>query len=98
MKELYRTTGIQRILATKSALEADNLAVETLLRLHDQNGIFASLLGTPSDLEALYVGHCITEGFGRAEHDDILIKSTPKSGYDIISEATVLTKNDSHDP
>ena len=98
MKELYRATGIQRILATKSALEADDLAVETLLRLHDQNGIFASLLGTPSDLEALYVGHCITEGFGPAEHDDILIKSTPESGYDVISETTVLTKNDSHDP
>lgn len=90
MKHLYRSTGIQRILPSKNVLEADDLAIETIVRLHDQKGTFASLLATPSDLKALYVGHCLAEGYGRVEYDDIVIASTEESGYDVSSQATVL--------
>ena len=98
MKELYRATGIQRILPTNSILEADDLAIETMLRLHDQNGTFASLLGTPSDLKALYVGHCITEGYGRAEYNDIVIDLTREGGYEITSKTTVLKGTNQQNP
>ena len=95
MKDLYRSTGIQRVMNAHSALEADDLAIETLLRLNDKHGTFVSLLGTPSDLEALYVGHCITESYGRVEFNDITVDFTSIGGYDITSQTTVLKQTTS---
>ena len=63
MKDLYRPTGVQRLSQTGRTVEADHLAKETLLRLNDANGTFVTLLGTPSHLEALFIGHCVCEGY-----------------------------------
>ena len=93
MKDLYRPTGIQRLSETGRSVEADHLAKETLLRLNDADGTFVSLLGTPSHLDALFIGHCFCEGYTIEGHPSLSIDSTLAGGYDITSNQTVRMPN-----
>ena len=83
MKDLYRPTGIQRLSLSGRTVEADHLAKETLLRLNDANGTFVTLLGTPSHLQALFIGHCLCEGYAIVGTPTLSVKSTLAGGYDI---------------
>lgn len=97
MKDLYRPTGVQRLTQTGRTVEADHLAKETLLRLNDANGTFVTLLGTPSHLEALFIGHCVCEGYTIEENPVVSIESTLAGGYDITSDQTVFMANQNPD-
>lgn len=89
MKDLYRPTGIQRLSQSGRSVEADHLAKETLLRLNDANGTFVTLLGTPSHLDALFIGHCLCEGYTIEGTPSLSIKSTLAGGYDITYDQAI---------
>ncbi len=93
MKDLYRPTGIQRLSQSGRSVEADHLAKETLLRLNDANGTFVTLLGTPSHLDALFIGHCRCEGYAIEGTQTLSIKSTLAGGYDITYDQAIRMPN-----
>jgi FdhD protein len=93
LKDLYRPTGIQRLTENGRSVEADHLAKETLLRLNDANGTFVSLLGTPSHLDALFIGHCLCEGYTIEDNPILSIESTLAGGYDITSDRPIRMPN-----
>ena len=97
MKDLYRPTGIQRLSQSARTVEADHLATETLLRLNDANGTFVTLLGTPSHLDALFIGHCLCEGYAIEGTPTFSVKSTLAGGYDITYDLEVRMPNLEHD-
>ena len=94
MNDLFRPTGIQRMSLEGNALEADHLAKETLLHLQDNAGTFVSLLGTPSDLEPLFFGHCINEGIGVPEAVALTITSTLEGGYYVQSKEHLVERSE----
>ena len=93
MKDLYRPTGIQRLSRSGRTVEADHLAKETLLRLNDINGTIVTLLGTPSHLDALFIGHCLCEGYAIEGIPSLSIKSTLAGGYDITYDQVIHASN-----
>ena len=62
--ERSRRIGIHRYSAGRSQLAEDQLASETLIHLHSDKNKIASLLGTPTDLKELFLGHACSEGYG----------------------------------
>ena len=92
MTELFRSTGIHKVTKEKSVLGADELAVETLLQLRDANGTFVQLLGTPTDLKALFVGHCIAEGLSMHPPLSLSIEHSAEEGYVIESLEACVTR------
>lgn len=62
--ERSRRIGIHRYSAGSSHLAEDHLASETLIHLHSDEKKIASLLGTPTDLKELFLGHACSEGYG----------------------------------
>lgn len=85
MSGLYTKVGIQRMGEGGTALDSDSLALESLVKLSDPQGVFVSLLATPDDMKALFVGHCITEGYGYVDHESISITSSIDIGFEIVS-------------
>ena len=94
MTDLFRPTGIQRMTSEGNALEADHLAKETLLHLQDHTGTFVSLLGTPSDLQPLFFGHCISEGIRVPKTDALTITTTLEGGYYIQSKEHLVERSE----
>lgn len=64
MSDLFKKIGVHTVAQEGNTLTTDNLAMETVVKLSDQEGVFTTLLATPTDLPELLIGHCITEGYG----------------------------------
>ena len=62
--EHSRRIGIHRYIDGRSKVDSDLLACETLIHLYSDSKKIASLLGTPCDLSALFIGHALAEGYG----------------------------------
>ena len=56
--------GVNRVSNGSSFIDKDVLAFESLLQIHVNDERITSLLGTPLQLEQLYVGHLFSEGYG----------------------------------
>jgi FdhD protein len=87
MKDLFRSTGIHHMTRTGPSIETDDLAIETILTLSDASGQIVSLLGTPSDLVALFVGHCACEGLFVPEPTAITVHMDEQRGYRVHSDS-----------
>ena len=85
MSGLYTKVGIQRMVPDSTSLDSDFLALESLVKLRDPQGIFVSLLATPENMKALFVGHCIAEGYGHVNEETISITSSIDIGFEIES-------------
>ena len=96
MSGLYTKVGIQRMGSDSASLGTDFLALESLVKLKDPQGVFVSLLATPEHMEALFVGHCIAEGYGHVDHKSITITSSIDIGFEI--ESTQLLPHRSKIP
>lgn len=83
MSGLYRKIGIHAIDEQGQHLDSDHLALETVIRLSDQDGVFTTLLATPSQLEELFIGHCITEGYGNEVKPDVDVSYSEEDGYTV---------------
>tara|TARA_Y100000766_G_scaffold206083_1_gene177881 strand:- start:8757 stop:9545 length:789 start_codon:yes stop_codon:yes gene_type:complete len=59
-----RRIGVHRFFEGISTVDTDLLACETLLHLYSNSIKIASLLGTPTDLNELFIGHALAEGYG----------------------------------
>ncbi len=81
MTELSLPFGIQRLTTTEASIQTDDLAHEALIRLQDSNGTFVSLLGTPENLPFLYIGHCVTEGYGEMNRITLTTTTSKEHGY-----------------
>ena len=55
--------GVNRVSNGSSFIDKDVLAFESLLQIHVNDERITSLLGTPLQLEQLYVGHLFSEGY-----------------------------------
>jgi FdhD protein len=62
--ERSRRIGIHRYSDGRSHIAEDQLASETLIHLYSGEHKIASLLGTPTDLSELFLGHAYSEGYG----------------------------------
>jgi formate dehydrogenase accessory protein FdhD len=62
--ERSRRIGIHRYSDGRSHIAEDQLASETLIHLYSGVNKIASLLGTPTDLPELFLGHAYSEGYG----------------------------------
>jgi len=70
--ERSRRIGIHRYSAGRSTLAEDRLASETLIHLYSNGAKISSLLGTPTDLSELFLGHTYSEGYGRYTGSNIV--------------------------
>ena len=59
----YRKVPVQRYESGKVSITSDNLAVETVIRLVCNDIKIATLLGSPSDINHLLIGHLLCEGY-----------------------------------
>ncbi len=66
-----RRVGVHRYSEGKTAVDSDSLASETLIHLYSNSDKIASLLGTPTDLDALFIGHALAEGYGEYSNAEI---------------------------
>lgn len=82
--ERSRRIGIHRYSAGGTHLAEDQLASETLIHLLSAENKIASLLGTPTDLEDLFLGHAYSEGYGCFPDAEIISEQT-KSGSVLVS-------------
>jgi len=81
LTDLSLPFGIQRLTTAKVLIQSDDLAHEALIRLQDANGTFVSLLGTPENLPFLYIGHCVTEGYGDMNRIVLTTTKSKEHGY-----------------
>ncbi|RJU97727.1 MAG: hypothetical protein DWC04_05375 [Candidatus Poseidoniales archaeon] len=63
MNDLFKQIGVHTMTHDGYALTSDHLATETVVKLSDQDGVFTTLLATPTQLPELLIGHCTTEGY-----------------------------------
>ena len=59
-----RRVGVHRYSDGATTVDSDLLASETLIHLYSDSKKIASLLGTPFDLNELFIGHALAEGYG----------------------------------
>lgn len=86
-----RTIGIHRYSNGERSIDSDELAIECLIRLHSCGSLVSSLLGTPSSLDALLVGHSFCEGLGRVGNERIDIMQTDSGSYEVSTLAVLST-------
>ncbi len=82
--------GVHRYLEGHSTVDSDLLARETVIHLYSDSNKVASLLGTPFDLTALYIGHALAEGYGSYPNSQITQEKTD-SGSVILHIDQTLT-------
>ena len=59
----HRKVPVQRYEKGEIAITSDNLAIETVIRLVCNDINIATLLGSPSDINHLLIGHLLCEGY-----------------------------------
>ena len=74
--EHSRRMGVHRYLEGQSTVDSDLLARETVIHLYSDSKKIASLLGTPCDLSALFIGHALAEGYGLYPNSKITQETT----------------------
>ena len=68
-----RRVGIHRLIDGKLRIQEDALAVECLIELTSQSKPISRLLGTPTNLRELFVGHAYSEGYGDIRHSEVKV-------------------------
>ena len=92
--ERSRRVGIHRYSNGIPAVDSDSLASETLLHLYSDGVKIASLLGTPTDLAELFIGHALAEGYGLHKDGKVSIERSD-SGSLLLDLDKTLTPNPS---
>ena len=82
MSDLFKQIGVHTVTQDGNTLTTDNLALETVVKLSDQEGVFTTLLATPTDLPELLIGHSITEGYGLPPKSKIEV-TVSEEGYNV---------------
>lgn len=81
--ERSRRIGIHRYREGRSHIAEDHLASETLIHLYSGEDKIASLLGTPTDLTELFLGHACAEGYGLFADAEIESKQSASGSVDV---------------
>ena len=74
-----RRVGIHRLTDGKLRIQEDALAVECLIHLISLSKPISRLLGTPTNLRELFVGHAFSEGYGDIRLSEVTVQ-THQSG------------------
>jgi FdhD protein len=82
MSDLFQQIGVHTVTKDGNTLASDHLAMETVVKLSDQEGVFTTLLATPTDLPELLIGHSITEGYGLPPEAKIIVTAS-EGGYSV---------------
>lgn len=91
--EHSRRVGVHRYNDGKITVDSDSLACETLIHLYSNSEKIASLLGTPCDLNELFIGHALAEGYGLFS-DAIISHDVSDSGsINLYMSETLSPKN-----
>lgn len=72
-----RRVGIHRLTDGKLRIQEDALAVECLIHLISQSKPISRLLGTPTNLRELFVGHAFSEGYGDIRLSEVTVQTHP---------------------
>ncbi|RJU80658.1 MAG: hypothetical protein DWC09_05605 [Candidatus Poseidoniales archaeon] len=91
-----RSVGVHRLTDGKLLIQEDALAVECLIQLISDSVGISKLLGTPTKLRELIVGHAFTEGYGDIRTSNISVDSTD-SGVYIVRTDSVIHQRTSHE-
>ena len=82
MSDLFQQIGVHTVTQDGNTLTSDHLAMETVVKLSDQEGVFSTLLATPTNLPELLIGHSITEGYGLPPKAKIEV-TVSEEGYSV---------------
>jgi len=91
--EHSRRVAVHRYSHGESTVDSDSLACETLLHLYSNSAKVASLLGTPCDLSALFVGHALAEGYGSFPEATISHETTESGSINLHIDQTLTPKS-----
>ena len=81
--ERSRRIGIHRYSEGRTHIAEDHLASETLIHLYSGEHKIASLLGTPTDLTELFLGHACSEGYGVLADAEIVTEQSASGSIDV---------------
>lgn len=84
-----RRVGVHRLIDGKLVIQEDTLAVECLIQLTSHSVAISKLLGTPTNLRELYVGHAFAEGYGDIRSSDIVVESTDTGSFHVRTNAVI---------
>lgn len=87
--DLSKKIGIHRYSNGRRTIGSDALASECLIRLYSGTELISSLLGTPTALEALLVGHAVSEGLGSVAAGNIHIHRTDSGSYEVTTSLNI---------
>jgi FdhD protein len=87
-----RRTGVHRLSDGKLTIQEDALAVECLIQLSSDSDIISKLLGTPTDLRELFVGHAFAEGYGDIRASNILVETTDTGSFRARTDASITQR------
>ena len=87
--EHSRRIGVHRYIDGLSKVDSDLLACETLIHLYSDSKKIASLLGTPCDLSALFIGHALAEGYGSFANAQITEEVTESGSINLSIDQTI---------
>jgi FdhD protein len=87
--ERSRRIGIHRYSKGRSKIAEDHLASETLIHLYSGEQKIASLLGTPTDLTELFLGHACSEGYGQFRDAEIVCEQSRSGSINVSINQTI---------
>lgn len=84
-----RRVGVHRLIDGKLLIQEDALAVECLIQLISDSVGISKLLGTPTKLRELFVGHAFAEGYGDIRTSSILVEPTESGAYIVRTDSAI---------
>lgn len=84
-----RRVGVHRLIDGKLMIQEDALAVECLIQLTSHSVTITKLLGTPTNLRELFVGHAFAEGYGDIRASNIVVDSTDTGSFLVRTDAAI---------